>query len=173
MVSIQLTVVSPWLAIGQEYNQEAFCLHMPSILQRPLATSSLWPIHAIEAKTYKFRPALHWESGSMFNPNLAFLLVQKLKSAPRALYQESRLKMKITFLSAPSYQHLLVTWGQTTSQKTLKVGPKLFCPDSQCKGGLQEKKTNLKYAKSFLFELESFSISFKFCKRGPIDWLYF
>ncbi len=37
-------------------------------------------------------PTLHQESGPMFNPNPAFLFVQKYKSAPRALQEESRLK---------------------------------------------------------------------------------
>jgi hypothetical protein len=32
------------------------------------------------------RPTLHEESRPMFNSNRAFLLVQKLKSAPRALH---------------------------------------------------------------------------------------
>jgi hypothetical protein len=37
------------------------------------------------AKTFShIRPPLHYESGPMFNPNPAFPLVQKLKSAPRA-----------------------------------------------------------------------------------------
>jgi hypothetical protein len=32
------------------------------------------------------KPALHYDSGPMFNPNPAFLLVQKLKAAPRDLH---------------------------------------------------------------------------------------
>ncbi len=48
-----------------------------------------------------FRPALHKESGRMFNPNQTFLLVQKLKSASRVLHQESRLNQKKSFQSAP------------------------------------------------------------------------
>jgi hypothetical protein len=40
----------------------------------------------------------------MFNPNPAFLLVQKLKSAPRALHYKSKAEIeKKTFQSAPSY----------------------------------------------------------------------
>jgi hypothetical protein len=39
----------------------------------------------------------------MFNPNPAFLLVQKVEISPRALDYESRLKEKKTFQSAPSY----------------------------------------------------------------------
>ncbi len=46
-------------------------------------------------------PALHQESGPIFNPNPAFLSVQKLKSAPRALYQESRLKQEKNFSICP------------------------------------------------------------------------
>jgi hypothetical protein len=33
------------------------------------------------------RPTLHKELGVMFNPNPAFLLVQKLKSAPKGFTQ--------------------------------------------------------------------------------------
>jgi hypothetical protein len=43
--------------------------------------------------------------GPMFNPNPAYLLVQKLKSAPQGLYTRSQ-KLKSTtktFQSAPSY----------------------------------------------------------------------
>ncbi len=39
---------------------------------------------------YSIRTALHQESGPVFNPNPAFLLVQKLKSAPRAFYTRSQ-----------------------------------------------------------------------------------
>ncbi len=35
------------------------------------------------------------------------------------------------------FQHLLVTWGQTTSPKCSKLAPSFFGPDSQCKGGLR------------------------------------
>ncbi len=34
------------------------------------------------------------------------------------------------------FQHLLVTWGQTTSPKCSKLAPSFFSPDSQCKVGL-------------------------------------
>ncbi len=51
----------------------------------------------------KVRPALHQESGPKFNPNAAFLLVQKLKSALQALHQELRLNQKKPFQSAQSY----------------------------------------------------------------------
>jgi hypothetical protein len=40
----------------------------------------------------------------MFNPNPAFLLVQKLKSAPRALHKESRLQ------SAPNLLLINALW---------------------------------------------------------------
>ncbi len=44
----------------------------------------------------------------MFNPNQAFLLVQKLKSAPRASHQESRLKQKKIFSIWPKLLKLLI-----------------------------------------------------------------
>jgi hypothetical protein len=79
----------------------------------------------------------------MFNSNQAFLLVQKLKSAPRALYTRSQGWNRKNLFNLPqvtnkcynlgpfSSKCLLVTWGQTTSQKCAKLAPSFFSPDSQ------------------------------------------
>jgi hypothetical protein len=58
---------------------------------------------------YIIRPILHYESGPMFNPNSAFLLVQKLKSAPQELYTRSQgwTRKKKTFQSAPNTNQCL------------------------------------------------------------------
>jgi hypothetical protein len=51
---------------------------------------------------------------AMFNPNLVFLLVQKLKSAPRVLHEESRLKEEKKFNLTQA----------TNKCKTLCISPK-------------------------------------------------
>jgi hypothetical protein len=49
------------------------------------------------------RPALHKESGPMFNPNPAFLLVKKLKSAPRAFTLRVKAEIEKNFSMCPKY----------------------------------------------------------------------
>jgi hypothetical protein len=51
-----------------------------------------------------FRPMLHQESGLMFNPNQAFLVMQKLKSAPTGFTLGVKAELKRNpFQSAQSY----------------------------------------------------------------------
>jgi hypothetical protein len=65
----------------------------------------------------------------MFNPNQAFLLVQKLEIGPKAGKKEDTIEFEKPICKQPLGPNVhsiyLGSWDQTTSQKCLKVGLKV------------------------------------------------
>jgi hypothetical protein len=115
-------------------------MYIPSTYQvityflQKLVTKVKPNINSVEVHPQLSKNRMHPVDGAMVGAGSLWPFIHTLLIYLGPLYTRSQgqcstqIKHSYWWKSGNKVQHLLVTWGQTTSQKMLKVGPKFFRP---------------------------------------------